>query len=74
MTTEPSFEFNIRAVAVDPTGYYLPRWDKAQKLTVIASTKSQAYKIAINVLGKAPRGWDWILKFDQIRQQTTAGE
>lgn len=74
MTNEPSFEFDIIAVGSDPSGYYYPRWDKAQKLTVIASTKSQAYKIAITVLGKEPRGWDWTLKFDQIRQQVTTVE
>lgn len=36
------FEFEIRAVEKDPTGYYLPRWDMAEKLTVRAATKAEA--------------------------------
>lgn len=66
------FEFEMRAVPKDPTGYYLPKWDKASKISVIAETKEEAISIASVMLGKSPRGWPWVFIFDRMRHKAGA--
>lgn len=66
--SSPKFEFQMRATARDPSGYYFPRWDLADKMTVTAATKSEAMKIAKEALGTARNGWGLVFKFDSINQ------
>lgn len=64
-----SFEFDLRLTEADPSGYYYPRWDQAQKITVTANTLDEAMKKAYVVMGKTPRqGWDWEGVCDRIRE------
>lgn len=57
---EVLFRFTGRYVAVDPTGYYYERWDRAQPVSVIARTKTEASQKLWAMLGKCPRtGFQW---------------
>lgn len=49
------FRFKGRATGSDPEGYYHPRWDQAQSLSVVASTRSEATRKALVMLGTHPR-------------------
>lgn len=51
--SNPVFEFDLRLTAQDPSGYYYPRWDIAEKITVRAATKQEAVNKAAKALGKA---------------------
>lgn len=64
------FEFAIRATEKDPAGYYFPRWDQAEKLTVKAGTKAEAIKKVKAVLGEAGdrRGWSWAITVDSMKE------
>ncbi|GAA1148752.1 hypothetical protein GCM10009651_36600 [Microbacterium natoriense] len=53
--TEPLFRFKGRATGSDPEGYYYPRWDRAQPISVIAPTKRAATLKALALLGTHPR-------------------
>lgn len=53
--SEPLFTFTGRATGSDPEGYYYPRWDRAQAISVIASTKAEATTKARAMLGIHPR-------------------
>lgn len=69
------YEFDLRAVDCDREGYYFPRWDRAQKITVVATTKQAAINQAAAVLGDPPRGksgWYWGFKVDAIRPARSA--
>jgi hypothetical protein len=56
MTT---FRFKGRATGSDPTGYYYPRWDRAQPISVLAETKAEATQKAFVMLGTHPRHGSW---------------
>jgi hypothetical protein len=64
------FEFAIRATEKDPTGYYFPRWDEAEKLTIKAETKAGAITKVKKVLGEtgSRRGWPWAITVDSIKE------
>lgn len=64
------FEFQIKATEKDPTGYYLPRWDQAERLTVKAKTKAEAEEKVKAVLGKTGkrRGWPWVISVDAVKE------
>jgi hypothetical protein len=55
LSAEPVFVFSGRATGRDPEGYYHPRWDRAQAVSVTASTKAEATKKALAMLGLHPR-------------------
>ena len=64
-----SFEFDLRLTEADPSGYYYPRWDQAQKITVTADTLNEAIKKATIVMGKTRNhGWKWRAVCDSIRE------
>ncbi|GAA1048258.1 hypothetical protein [Arthrobacter russicus] len=67
-----SFTFSMRAIPKDPSGYYYPRWDKAQKLTVKADTKQEAINKADRMLGPNARRWPWSFIVDQIAESPEA--
>lgn len=71
---EPIFEYDLRLTAQDPSGYYYPRWDLAEKITVRAATKQEAVNKAAKALGKARRGWPWTAVCDNIREVDVEGE
>ncbi len=70
------FEFNMRAVEKDPTEYYFPRWDQAEKLTIIAETRAEAMKKAKSLLGDTgnKRGWPWTITIDVVKEIKNAQE
>jgi hypothetical protein len=49
------YRFTGRATGRDPHGYYHPRWDQAQVVSVIATTGREAAGKAMDVLGTHPR-------------------
>lgn len=55
------FKFDIRATEKDPSGYYHPRWDLAERLTINAETREEAITKAKALLGEKGerRGWPW---------------
>lgn len=50
-----TYRFTGRATGKDPTGYYFPRWDQAQPISVLAETKAEANRKALALLGTHPR-------------------
>ena len=68
--SEPLFEFKLRAVAKDPSGYYYPKWEEAEKITVTSENKDKAIKKAMVALGKTERGWPWAFTVDDIQEVT----
>ena len=64
--SEPIFRFTMRAVPADTSGYYRPRWDKAEKMTVLGGTRKEAMEKAVTMLGEVRSGRKWIFEFDQI--------
>ena len=64
--SDPIFRFTMRAVPADTSGYYHPRWDTAQKLTVLAGTRKEASEKVTAMLGEVRSGYQWIFAFDQI--------
>ena len=64
------FEFAIRATEKDPTGYYFPRWDLAENLTVKAETKAEAVNKVKAVLGETGdrRGWPWAITVVSVKE------
>ena len=69
-----TFEFDLRIAAADREGYYITRWDLAQKITVRAETKDEAFKKAWVVMGEAPPGRYWTGKCDSIHEVDTVAE
>ena len=69
-----TFKFHLRATQKDLSGYYYTRWDRAQKVTVLAKTKQEAINKADAMLGKCPRGrgWGWAFKTDLIEEAPNA--
>lgn len=65
---EPQFDFDLRLTLGDSEGYYVTRWDRAQSITVRASTKQEAINKAAKALGDAPRGKYWTAVCDGIRE------
>ena len=65
------FTFNIRAVEKDPSGYYFPRWDLAEKLTIKAETKDEAFGKVKAVLGETGNrhDWPWAITVDDIQEK-----
>ena len=49
------FRFKGRATGADPHGYYYPRWDLAQAVSVLAETKAEATSKALKMLGTHPQ-------------------
>ena len=72
MSEQPVYEFTMRAIDADNSGYYHPRWDRAKTMRVRGATKQEAINKAATMLGKTPRGygWSWIFKVDDIREVT----
>lgn len=79
--SDTQFRFRGRATGVDPTGYYYPRWDKAQPISVLATTKSVATQKALAMLGTHPRfgtsgfgdhrdNHGWGIKWDSIEEES----
>lgn len=62
------FRFIMRATPRDPSGYYYPRWDIAQKITVTAANKQEAMEKAGAALGENNRRWPWAFQFDAINE------
>lgn len=58
------FRFSMRAAVADSSGYYVTRWDRAQRMTVIGSTQDEAVSRASKMLGKPDRGRCWTFIFD----------
>ena len=59
------FEFNMRAVESDPSGYYHTRWDRAVRISINADNKDEAIKKARAALGDSSR-WPYIFHVDSV--------
>lgn len=79
-----TFRFTGRATGSDPEGYYYPRWDRAQPVSVLAKTKAEALTKAKALLGTHPRFgrsgfgdrrdcWGWDLTWDSIDEVAEPG-
>lgn len=82
MTNQPKFRFVGRATGADPTGYYHPRWDRAQRVSVLAANRGEATRKAFAMFGTHPRfgvsGFGdrrdtpgWSLIWDSIDEEAT---
>lgn len=69
-----TFRFEMRAAERDVTGYCHTRWDQAQAITVLATTREEAMEKAERVLGEPHRGYCWVYAFDNISEVTGEGE
>ena len=74
MNGQPQFRFKGRATGSDPSGYYYPRWDHAQKVSVVATTKDEANNKAWAMLGRHPRhgsfrSTGWAIIWDKIDEE-----
>lgn len=68
--SDPLFRFTGRAVGYDTSGYAHTRWDRAQAVSVLASTKAEAGKKVFAMLGKHWRhGFSWTVKWDSISEE-----
>jgi hypothetical protein len=56
------YRFHMRRLAVDPTGYYHPKWAEAAQLTVVAETETEAIRKAQTVSGE-PGQRDRVYRF-----------
>lgn len=61
---DPQFRFSIRAAKRDPEGYYVTRWDRAEKITVIGATQDEAMDKATAMLGDPGWKYRWVFVFD----------
>lgn len=71
-----TFRFRGHAVGKDPTGYFYPRWDQAQAISVLAPTKDEANRKAWDMLGYHPRfgsqvtgASGWALIWDSVDEE-----
>lgn len=62
------YQFIMRVAERDRTGYYHTRWDLAQEMTVIATTRQEAMCKAEAVLGNPRDGRVWTFKFGMISE------
>lgn len=62
------YRFKGRATGSDSTGYYYPRWDLAQRFSVIAETKADAEAKALQMLGSHPQFGRWAIHWDAIKE------
>ena len=75
--SKPIFRFHGRAVQADNSGYYFVRWDRAQDISVLASTRQQASNKAVDMLGPAnDRHQHWRIIWERIDEvnEDAAGE
>jgi len=68
------FRFKMSAVPKDQTGYYYPKWDTAQPITVIAHNREEAAQKASVALGESEQGWPWFFRHDSIEEIEPAQE
>ena len=68
---KPMFTFKMNVVERDPKAYYYPHTDNSILLSVIASGRDEAYKIAEEMLGEALEGCYWQINITSIVQTTT---
>lgn len=77
----PQYRFTGRATGKDPQGFFHPRWDQAQRVSILAATRNEATRKTLAMLGTHPRfgtsgfGDDrdtpgWVLTWDQIDEET----
>lgn len=59
MNENARYKFTGRATGVDPEGYFYPRWDLVQSVSVIAENKAEATRKALEMLGTHPRFGSW---------------
>lgn len=71
--SDPIFQFSMRATPADTSGYYHPRWDQAEKMTILAGTRKEAAEKARVMLGEVRSGYKWIFAFDQIDEVQRLG-
>jgi len=59
----------MRYAEADKSGYYHTRWDLGGEAEVIASTREEAHKKLLALLGSCPSGfgWGWTSKILSIR-------
>ena len=62
------YKFSCRVVEGDKTGYYFPRWDRAQKVSVIAESQNEAMKKIGRMMGELKQGWIWLIHIDQTEE------
>ena len=65
---KPMFTFKMNVVEKDPRAYYYPHTDKSILLSVIASNRDEAYKVAEEMLGEALEGCYWRINIKSIVQ------
>ena len=51
------------------SGQYLTDWGSAWKIGVIASTREEANVKAFAALGDATRGYQWVIKWQSIKER-----
>lgn len=79
-----TYRFKGRATGQDPEGYYWTNWGAAQSVSVLASTKAEATRKALTLLGLHPRhgrkGFGnrreihgWAIKWDSIAEEPGIG-
>lgn len=64
----PLFRFTGEYVDMDPTGYAMTRWDRATPVSVLASTREEAFQKAWAMLGKPPEGRGWSIRWSRISE------
>jgi hypothetical protein len=72
--SDPIFRFTMRAVPADTSGYYRPRWDTAEKMTILGGTRKEAMEKAVTMLGEVRSGRKWIFEFDRIDEVSVASQ
>lgn len=78
------YRFNGRATGSDPTGYFYPRWDLAQSVSILARSGEEAVEKAVNMLGTHNRfgvsGFGdrrdtpgWAIRWDSVDEVLESG-
>ena len=62
------YRFHLRRIEGDSEGYYYPRWDRAQSVTVIAATENEALRKARAMSPELRRPWRWLFQVDRIEE------
>ena len=68
MSNKPLFRFNTQVVKADPSGYYIPRWDRAKNVTVLGHTRDEAIKKVKGMMGEPPHNYVWAVSIDSASE------
>ena len=69
------FAFKMRYTARPTDHYYVTNWERGSVITVVATTRQEAFDAAATALGNAPEHCYWVFRVLEITDaRLTGGE